>query len=95
MVSAIAESAQVLVYDGETVAIGGLSDSKFETINDKVPLLGDLPFIGRFFRSDVTQVTRRATVYFITVKVIDPGGVGVKEAAADAEEAAAAEPSAR
>lgn len=90
--STIKESAQVQVYDGATVTIGGLSDGKYETINDKVPLLGDLPFVGRFFRSDVTQVTRRAVIYFVSVKVIDPGGLGIQEAAAEAENAAVAAP---
>ncbi len=90
--SAINESAQVQIYDGETITIGGLSDSKYETLNDKVPLLGDLPFIGRLFRSEVTQVSRKAAIYFVTVKVIDPSGVGIKEAAAAAEQAAAAPP---
>ncbi len=90
--SAINESAQVQVYDGETITIGGLSDSKYETLNDKVPFLGDLPFIGRLFRSDVTQVSRKAAIYFVTVKVVDPAGIGIKEAAAAAEQAAAAPP---
>ena len=90
--SAINESAQVLIYDGSTIAIGGLSASKYESINDKVPLLGDLPFIGRFFRSDVTQVSRKAAIYFVTVKVIDPGGLGIQQNAANAEAAAAEVP---
>ncbi len=89
VISAINESTQVQVYDGATVTIGGLSDAKYETINDKVPLLGDIPFLGRLFRSDITRVTRKAAIYFVTVKVVDPGGLGIQEAAAAAEEAAA------
>ena len=88
--SAINETAQVQIYDGATVTIGGLSDAKYETINDKVPILGDIPFLGRFFRSDVNQVTQKAVIYFVTVQVVDPGGLGIQEAAAAAEEAAAA-----
>ena len=90
--TAINETAQLQIYDGATVTIGGLSDAKFETINDKVPLLGDIPFLGRLFRSSVNQVTQRAIIYFVTVQVVDPGGVGIQEAAAAAEEAAAAAP---
>ncbi len=87
--SAVNETAQVQIYDGATVTIGGLSDAKYETINDKVPLLGDLPFLGRLFRSDVNQVTQKAVIYFVTVQIVDPGGLGIQEAAAAAEQAAA------
>ncbi len=91
--SAINESASVQIYDGETVTIGGLSDAKYETINDKVPLFGDIPFIGHLFRSNVTKVSRKAAIYFVTVKVVDPSGMGLKDAAAAAEQAALAGPS--
>ena len=87
--SAVNETAQFQIYDGATVTIGGLSDAKYETINDKVPLLGDLPFVGRLFRSDVNQVTQKAVIYFVTVQIVDPGGLGIQEAAAAAEQAAA------
>jgi general secretion pathway protein D len=73
------------IADGSTVTLGGLSQGKWSTIEDKVPLLGDIPFVGRFFRSDVKEVTRKAVVYFIKVQVVDPGGVGMQEAAAVAE----------
>lgn len=69
----------VQVYDGATIALGGLSSGKYETINDKVPLLGDIPFFGRFFRSNVKQVSRKAAVYFVTVRVVDPAGYGVND----------------
>lgn len=91
--SAINETASVQIYDGETVTIGGLSDAKYETINDKVPLFGDIPFIGHLFRSNVTKVSRKAAIYFVTVKVVDPSGMGLKEAAAAAEQAVLAGPS--
>jgi len=90
--SEINESTQVQLYDGATVTIGGLSAAKYETIADKVPLFGDIPFLGRFFRSDVTKVTQKAAVYFVTVKIVDAGGIGIQEAAAAAEQAAAAPP---
>ncbi|MDB6071880.1 MAG: type and secretion system protein [Verrucomicrobiales bacterium] len=90
--SDINATAQVQVYDGATVTIGGISDGKYETIEDKIPLLGDLPIVGRFFRSDVTKVTRKAAIYFVTVKVVDPGGLGVQESAAASEQQIAAPP---
>ena len=88
----VEESAQFQIYDGATVTIGGLSDARYETINDKVPILGDIPIIGRLFRSDVNQVSQKAIIYYVTVQVIDPGGLGIQEAAAAAEQTAAAPP---
>lgn len=76
------------IADGSTMTLGGLSQGKWSTIEDKVPLLGDIPFVGRFFRSDVKEVTRKAVVYFIKVEVVDPGGVGMQEAAVIAEKEA-------
>ena len=45
-----------------------------ETVEDKVPLLGDIPFLGRFFTSDVLQREKEAIVIFVTVRIVDPGG---------------------
>lgn len=83
--SVVSASVSPTVADGATITIAGLSEGKWATIQDKVPLLGDLPFVGRFFRSDVKEVTRKAVVYFVKVKIIDPGGVSRQEAAGLAE----------
>lgn len=85
-------SPSLSIADGSTLTIGGLSEGKWSTIEDKVPLLGDIPFVGRFFRSDVKEVTRRAVVYFIKVNVVDPGGVGQQEQRAAQEREAAEAP---
>ena len=67
-------TAKVLVYDGQTVAVGGLSDSRTIHVQDKVPGWGHIPIIGKFFTNDMQQVTRTAVVYFVTVKIVDPSG---------------------
>lgn len=83
--SLVSASVSPTVADGATITIAGLSEGKWATIQDKVPLLGDLPFVGRFFRNDVKQVTRKAVVYFVKVKIVDPGGVSRQESSALAE----------
>jgi general secretion pathway protein D len=82
------EATQVLVYDGATVAIGGLSQDKAETIEDKVPFFSSVPVIGRFFKSDVKRSTKSAVLYLVRVKIVDPGG-GSVNAAGRTQEAAA------
>lgn len=67
-------SAQVLVYDGQTISIGGLSESKSETVEDKVPGWSAIPVVGKFFRTDMRRTTRSAVIYFVTVNIVDPAG---------------------
>lgn len=75
-------TTSVNVYDGSTVVIGGLVQETRQDINDKVPIVGDLPLIGRFWQSKVTQSEKRCIVFFVTVKVIDPSGQRVNRAIA-------------
>ncbi|HEY1085085.1 MAG TPA: Amuc_1098 family type IV pilus outer membrane protein [Prosthecobacter sp.] len=71
----------VKVWDGATVVLGGLVTNQEEIINDKVPLLGDAPFIGRLFKSEVKRRKIRHMVFFVTVKVVDPSGSRVNQQA--------------
>ncbi len=67
-------TTSVSVWDGQTVIIGGLVREDVQTVNDKVPGLGDLPILGRFFRSDVDQHTKRNLVMFVSAKLVNPAG---------------------
>jgi general secretion pathway protein D len=67
----------VKVWDGATVVLGGLITDREEIIADKVPVLGDLPFVGRMFKSNVKQRRMRNIVMFVTVRVVDPSGARV------------------
>jgi general secretion pathway protein D len=49
-----------------------------------VPIIGSLPVIGKAFQSHVTQVQRKNVVFFVSVRVIDPSGGNVNQAAATA-----------
>jgi len=62
------------VWDGQTVIIGGLVREDVQTVEDKVPGLGDLPLVGRFFRSNVDQHVKRNLVMFVTARLINPAG---------------------
>ena len=87
--SKTAAATQVLVYDGQTVAIGGLREEKLETINDKVPVFGSLPVVGRLFRSKATQNRKTALMYLVTVQIVDPSGNAATDAGRAVEAAAA------
>ena len=67
-------STSVSVYDGSTVVLGGLVREDVQKVNDKVPVLGDVPLIGRLFRSKVDQNIKRNLIIFVTAHLIDPSG---------------------
>ena len=63
-----------IVWDGQTVVLGGLISENVTRIKDKVPVLGDLPFVGRLFRSESSQTKKKNLVIFVTPTIIDPAG---------------------
>ena len=64
----------VKIWDGATIVLGGAKIQKRTMVNDKLPILGDLPFVGRFFKSNVNKTDTKNIIIFVTVDVIDPSG---------------------
>jgi general secretion pathway protein D len=64
----------VTVWDGQTVALGGLIREDVQKVQDKVPFLGDIPLAGRLFRSDVDQKLKKNLVIFVTPRILDAEG---------------------
>ena len=64
----------VNVWDGQTVVLGGLLSETVTTIKDQVPMLGDLPLVGRFFRSESKTTSKKNLLIFVTPMLIDPSG---------------------
>ena len=62
------------IRDGETVIAGGIVSDETNSINDKIPILGDIPFIGRFFQSKGTSATKRNLLVFVTCRLVKPDG---------------------
>ncbi|MCX8156243.1 MAG: hypothetical protein N3J91_07340 [Verrucomicrobiae bacterium] len=63
-----------VVWDGQTVVLGGLISEDVQKIKDKVPVLGDLPLFGRFFRNESSKTTKKNLAIFVTPTLIDPAG---------------------
>lgn len=63
-----------IVWDGQTVVLGGLIAEDVQKTKDKVPMLGDLPLLGRFFRSEANSSRKKNLVIFVTPTIIDPAG---------------------
>lgn len=63
-----------IVWDGQTIVLGGLIAERVAKVKDKVPVLGDLPLLGRLFRSEGQSTTKRNLIIFVTPTIIDPAG---------------------
>ncbi len=68
----------VSIWDGQTVGLGGLIREDVQDVQDKIPILGDLPFIGRMFKTESEQHFKRNLMIFVTAHLIDPSGQRVK-----------------
>jgi len=61
---------QVLVGNGQTVVLGGVYEqSKVKRVS-KIPVLGDLPIVGRAFRRDSNSITKNELLIFVTPKIV-------------------------
>jgi general secretion pathway protein D len=65
---------QCIVWDAQTVMLGGLISEDITNTKDKLPVLGDLPFLGRLFRSETKTNRKKNLVIFVTPTIIDPAG---------------------
>jgi len=67
-------TTSVSIWDNSTVVIGGLMREDVQKVEDKVPFLGDMPLLGRLFRSSVDQHLKRNLVIFVSARLINPAG---------------------
>lgn len=63
-------STSVSVRDGQSIALGGLMRERLSDTKTKVPLLGDVPFLGKLFSTTTTESTRTELLVMITPRVI-------------------------
>lgn len=65
-------NSEINVRSGQTIVISGLTDLTAAKSADKFPLLGDIPILGRLFRSDNFRANRTDLVVFVTPRVVGP-----------------------
>jgi len=64
----------VNIWDGQTVILGGLVSSSTQTEKDQVPVVGDLPIVGRLFQSQMKVAVKKNLMIFVTATIVDPAG---------------------
>jgi general secretion pathway protein D len=67
-------TTKVTIWDGATLVMGGLTREDVKTTNDKVPVLGNVPVLGRLFRSNGASAQKRNLLIFVTANLVNPGG---------------------
>lgn len=71
------QNTKLTVGSGAVVVMGGLKEARSVKYEDKLPVLGDLPMVGRLFRSEGEEKVRKAFLMFVKVDVVDPTGRSV------------------
>jgi type IV pilus assembly protein PilQ len=66
-------STQVLVNDGQTVVLGGILETERRDDSNKVPYLGDIPFLGRLFKTTRHSDNNDELLIFVTPKILREG----------------------
>jgi len=64
----------VNIWDNQTVVLGGLISSQVQNQKDKVPVIGDLPLVGRLFQSQSKTSVKKNLMIFVTATIVDPAG---------------------
>ncbi|MFL2913995.1 MAG: hypothetical protein ACJZ64_05080 [Opitutales bacterium] len=72
-------NTSVTIFDGATVIIGGLTREEVKTVNDKIPVLGNIPLIGRLFQSSAESYQKRNLLIFVSASIVSRGGSPVQE----------------
>ena len=72
-------TTNVSVWDGQTVVLGGLMREDVQKTEDRTPIIGDIPLVGRLFRTNTDQHIKRNLVIFVTARLVTPGGQPLNE----------------
>ncbi len=72
-------STKVTLWDGATLIMGGLTREEVKQVDDRVPVLGSIPGLGRLFRTKGESTQKRNLLIFVTANLVSPGGSPKKQ----------------
>jgi len=84
--------APIEVSDGYTLLLGGLLREDIQNVDEKIPLLGDLPVLGRMFQGKTEQAVKKNTLIFVTPRILDVSGQPLNPTAGSPTTASASGP---
>jgi general secretion pathway protein D len=85
-------TTSVSVWDGQTVVLGGLIREDVQKVEDRTPIIGDIPIVGRLFRTNVDQHIKRNLIIFVTARLVNPAGQPINQTEEDEEKEGTIEP---
>ncbi|HQC35298.1 MAG TPA: hypothetical protein PLG95_11285, partial [Methanoculleus sp.] len=69
---------KLVVWDGETVVLGGMIQERLEKYNDRVPFLGRVPLLGRLFSSKGEKSVKTNLLIFVNARLVNPEGLPIR-----------------
>ena len=84
--------APIEVSDGYTLLLGGLLREDIQNVDEKIPLLGDIPIFGRMFQGKTEQAVKKNTLIFVTPRILDVSGQPLNPTAGSPTTASASGP---
>lgn len=69
----------IKVYDGETIVLGGMVDNRNMYRDDKWPIIGEVPLVGRLFSSQLAYTEKVNLLIFVTTRLVNNDGVPVRK----------------
>ena len=69
---------RVIVWDGETVVLGGTIRDQVDKLHDKIPYLSEIPFFGRLFKMDGELSSKRNLLVFVSARLVNPAGLPIR-----------------
>ena len=85
-------TTSVSVWDGQTVVLGGLIREDVQKTEDRTPIIGDIPLVGRLFRTNVDQHIKRNLIIFVTARLVNPAGAPLNQTEEEEEKEGVIEP---
>ena len=71
-------NTKLVVWDGETIVLGGFIQEKLQKYEDKVPVLGHLPLLGQLFTSRGEKSVKTNMLIFVNARLMYPNGIPVR-----------------
>ncbi|OGV75413.1 MAG: hypothetical protein A3K19_12795 [Lentisphaerae bacterium RIFOXYB12_FULL_65_16] len=78
ILSARTVETKVIVWDGETVVLGGMIGERIDKFEDSVPVLSKVPLLGPLFRSKGEKSTKTNLLIFVTARLVNPAGLPIR-----------------
>ena len=66
--------SNLVVADGSTIVIGGMLKQEVQDVEDKTPILGDIPVVGRLFQSEAKSTRSVSVLFLVNIELLDPTG---------------------